>query len=79
MSVTPWKAFLLEIAVEHSLLGFGLTIFLSIALILGSMHEARILVDSLIPFVKHFKHECDEWRGTWRRLKRELTTWKSDP
>jgi hypothetical protein len=79
MSVAAWKDVLIEVAAEHPLLAVGLSVFLGIALVLGSMHETRILVDSFIPFIRHFKRECDDWRETWRRLKRELTTWKSDP
>src|ERR1043165_1339491 len=63
---------------DHPIVAAFVLVVVAIALLLGFMHEGRIFVDLLIPLIQHLKRECDEWRVTWHRLKRELTHWKSD-
>jgi hypothetical protein len=67
--------YVLTLAADHPVIVCWLVIFVAFPLLLGWMHEARIIVECGIPFIQHFKRECDEWRETWYRAKREFTEW----
>lgn len=54
-------------------------VFVVIPLLLGWLHEGRFFGECLIVGIRFFKHEIHAWRDYLRRLKREVTTWKSDP
>lgn len=54
-------------------------VFVAIPLLLGWLHEGRFFGECAIVGIRFFKHEIAEWREYLRRLKRELTTWQSDP
>jgi hypothetical protein len=69
----------LKFAADHPLIAVGLVVFVAIPLLLGWLHEGRFFGECAIVGIRFFKHEIAEWREYLRRLKRELTTWKSDP
>lgn len=64
---------------DHPLIALSLLLLVAVPLLLGWMHEARFFGECLIVGIRFFKHEVSAWRDYLRRLKRELTTWKSDP
>jgi hypothetical protein len=64
---------------DHPLIALSLLIFVAIPLLLGWMHEGRFFGECFIVGIHFFKHEVSAWAEFLRRLKRELTTWKSDP
>jgi hypothetical protein len=70
---------LLELAVDHPLIALSLLVFVGVPLVLGWMHEGRFFGECLIVGIRFFKHELFAWREFLNRLKRELTTGKSDP
>lgn len=43
------------------------------------IHKARMFTEQLTGQIRDSKGELREWGITLRKLKRELTTWKSDP
>jgi len=65
--------------VGHPLIALSLLIFVGIPLFLGWMHEGRFFGECFFVGVRFFKHEVLAWVDLLRRLKRELTTWKSEP
>jgi hypothetical protein len=60
---------------DHPLIALALILFVLIPLVLGWMHEGRILADCSVPLIRHFKRECREWRETGRRLRHEFESW----
>jgi hypothetical protein len=79
MRDATWVSEFVQCAVDHSVRAWSLVIFGVCTLALGLMHEARIAGDVLIVLIRHFKHEVVAGRDVLRRIKRELTTWDSDP
>jgi hypothetical protein len=65
-----------KLASDHPLIAL---ILLGIPLLNGWMHEGRFFTECLIVGIRFFKHELLAWADIFRRLKRELTTWKSEP
>jgi len=77
MTETVSTAF--NLAADHPLIALAFVVFVAIPLLVGWMHEGRFFGECLIVAIRFFKHEAFAWREFLRRLKRELTTWKSDP
>jgi hypothetical protein len=69
----------ISIAADHPLIALGIAVFVAFPLLNGWLHEGRFFGECAIVGIRFFKHEISEWREYLRRLKRELTTWKSDP
>ncbi len=67
--------FISSLAADHPVVTVFFMIFLGNALVLGLMHEMRLLGECLILGVHLFKHELLAWREFLRRLRREITTW----
>jgi hypothetical protein len=57
---------------------FALLAFLSITMLIGLIHEARILAEWLLILVAHGKREINEARVTGRRLVNALTKWDAE-
>jgi hypothetical protein len=68
-----------SLAADHPLIALALVVFVALPLLNGWLHEARFLGECLIVAIRFFKHEVSLWREFLVRLRRELTTWKSDP
>ena len=73
------REFYLTRAADHPLIALALLIFVALPLLNGWMHEGRFLGECLIVAIRFFKHELTLWKDYAARLKRELTSWKSDP
>ena len=69
----------LELAVDHPLIAFWLSLILLLMLLLGGLHVCRVLGRCFILIVREIKHELSGVWGVVRDLERELTHWKSDP
>jgi hypothetical protein len=69
----------LKVVGDHPLIALALLVFVGIPLLLGWMHEGRFFGECAIVAIRFFKHEVTAWREFLRRLKRELSSWKSDP
>ncbi len=65
-------------ASDHPFIAAFLGLFMTIAILLGLLHEFSILGDCLIVLVRHGKDELQDAWNVVRRLKRELSTWKSE-
>lgn len=78
MRVATLKDVLSRLA-DQPLIALALLVFVGIPLLLGWMHEGRFFGECLIVAIRFFKHEVSAWRELVRRLKRELSSWKSDP
>jgi len=78
MSVTNWQN-LPNKAAKHPLLARFLVMVFVMTLALGVVHDCRIAGEVLIVLVRHAKHELVQLGDVAERLKREITTWKSDP
>src|SRR5215218_1136319 len=57
---------------DHPMIALSLLVFGGIPLLLGWMHEARIIADCSVPLIRHVKQECREWRATIERVRKEL-------
>ena len=68
---------IVHMASDHPLLAVWLCIFLSSTLLLGFLHESRILGDCLIVLVRHAKYELAACADMFRRLKNELSSWRA--
>ncbi|HEX3570950.1 MAG TPA: hypothetical protein VHU44_09010 [Acidobacteriaceae bacterium] len=77
--MTETVATAVTLAADHPLIALALLVFVAIPLLTGWMHEARFFAECGIVAIRFFKHEVLAWRDYFLRLKRELTTWKSDP
>ena len=67
-----------RLAADHPLIALSLLVFVGIPLLLGWMHESRFFGECAIVGIRFFKYELAAWVEFLRRLKRELTTWKSE-
>jgi len=54
---------------------FALIAFLGITMVIGLIHEARIIAEWLIVLIEHVKKEIIEARVVYRRLVSVLTKW----
>ncbi|HYI12651.1 MAG TPA: hypothetical protein VEK57_26605 [Thermoanaerobaculia bacterium] len=69
----------LKLAADHPLIAFWLALMLGLALLLGIIHELRVIVLGVTVLVREGKHGL---RRLWDALKefgREFKSWKSDP
>jgi hypothetical protein len=78
MSVANWQN-LPDKAAKHPFLARFLIFVFVVTLGLGVIHEFRLAGELLIVIVRYTKHELAQLRDVGERLKRELTTWESDP
>jgi hypothetical protein len=76
---TVQAADILELLRAHGVLTSLLGLLFAIALFLGVLHEWLVFGDLLVVLIRHGKRELAEGWEVWLRVKRELTTWKSDP
>lgn len=67
-----------ELFTDHPLIALSLLMFVGIPLLLGWMHEGRFVGECFIVGIRFFKHEFLAWREFAHRLRRELTTWKTE-
>lgn len=73
-----WKDYL-PVFSDHPLIASGLILIFGVILLLGTLHAARLFIRFLVVLAEEMKHEV-VGMGMWlRRLKDELTTWKSKP
>ncbi len=63
---------------DHPLIALALVVFVALPLLNGWMHEGRFFGECLIVAIRFFKHEVSAWADLLRRLKREVTSWKSE-
>jgi hypothetical protein len=68
-----------ELASNHPFLALSIALYVAIALAVGAIHETRFAGEVVLLGLRFLKMEMNAYRDLWRRLKRELTTWKSDP
>lgn len=59
-------------------LALALLVFVALPLLNGWLHEGRFFGECLIVAIRFFKHEVSLWRGFVSRLRRELSTWKTE-
>jgi hypothetical protein len=69
----------LKLAVDHPLIASWLALVFLLILLLGVMHVCRIFGGVLILLIREFKHELSDGWDVVKRLRQEITTWKSDP
>ncbi|HEY0140395.1 MAG TPA: hypothetical protein VGF48_05830 [Thermoanaerobaculia bacterium] len=65
-------------AADRPLVALALVLFVGVPLVLGWVHEARILVDCSIPLIRHVKHEYREWKRTIEEVRKELRAPESE-
>jgi hypothetical protein len=75
MSVAELAAYVQKSATHHPLMWRGAAVFLAITLVLGFMHDGKIVGEISIVLVRQFKHQAAELIEVGKRLKKELTTW----
>lgn len=63
-----------QLAEHHPLLSRAFAAFIIVTLVIGFVHELRIIGEIGIVLTRISKEELAELRDTSRRLKRELTT-----
>lgn len=68
----------LDLAADHPLIALAFLVFVGIPLLIGWMHETRFFAECGIVGIRFFKHEVSLWRGFLSRLRRELSTWKTE-
>ena len=62
-------------SLKHPLKFCVLVLFVGLPLLLGWVHEGRIILDCSVPLIRHVKLECHEWRVSLDRWKHEIATW----
>ena len=75
MSVTEIAAYVQKSSMHHPLMWRGAAVFLAITLLLGFMHDGKIVGEISIVLIRQFKHQAAELGEVGKRLKKELTTW----
>jgi hypothetical protein len=76
MTETVATAF--NLAADHPLIALALLVFVAFPLLTGWMHEGRFFGECAIVGIRFFKREVSDWREFLRRLKHELSTWKTE-
>jgi hypothetical protein len=79
MSVAELATYVQSSATHHPLMWSGAAVFLAITLLLGFMHDGKIAGEISIVLVRQFKHQAAELTEVAKRLKKELTTWDTEP
>lgn len=70
---------LIALAKSHPYLLLACAFIGSIWLIRSLLHKLRLFTQTLVKEVRGGKVELRKWSGDLSELKRELTSWKSDP
>jgi len=66
----------ITLASNHPLMALSLLMFGAFPLVLGWLHESRFVTECAIVAIRFVKHECQEWRATIVRIRRELSSWE---
>ena len=65
-----WKS-----SLKHPIKFCAMILFVGVPLVLGWVHEGRIILDCSVPLIRHVKHEYQEWRVSLGQWKHEIATW----
>lgn len=71
--------FLTSVAEEHPYLLLACAFIGFLWLVRSAVHKLRLFTQHVTKEVREGKVEIHEWAGDLSELKRELTTWKSEP